>query len=140
MLFFTGIRRSASDELRGLTVPAPANVESVRENLGEVRAAGYEALKVLESGDVEKFGTLLTNQWKLKLERQPSPIHNEIDAIIDVAISAGAYGGKLIGAGGGGFLLLSASNRRVVRSAMRERGLIDVPIAFDHVGATTVTA
>ena len=140
MLFFTGIRRSASDELRALAHSAPANASAVRENLDEVRSAGYEALKVLESGDIERFGALLTNQWKLKLARQPSRVHEEIDAIIETAVKVGAFGGKLIGAGGGGFLLFSVSRRRAVRNAMNERGLIEVPIAFDYVGATTVTA
>ncbi|WP_298443316.1 galactokinase [Ferrimicrobium sp.] len=140
MLFFTGIRRSASDELRMIAHGVSANENAVQENLKEVRSAGYEALKVLESGDIERFGTLLTNQWKLKLTRQPSRVHVEIDANIEIAIKAGAFGGKLIGAGGGGFLLFSASNRRAVRNAMHERGLVEVPIAFDYVGATTVTA
>lgn len=140
MLFFTGIRRSASDELRVIAHSSTASSSSVRENLDEVRNAGYEALRVLESGDVEKFGTLLTNQWKLKLARQPSRVHDDIDATIGAGIRAGAFGGKLIGAGGGGFLLFAASNRRAVRKAMSDRGLVEVPIAFDHVGATTVTA
>lgn len=138
VLFYTGVRRSASDEIR-------AQVEDSDEvdlisNLREVRAIGHESCEALQSGDLASFAELLTRQWKLKLSRAPSDVHRRIDSWIDAGLHAGALGGKLVGAGGGGFLLFYAEAKADLRVAMAERGLEEVRFTFDYEGSKTVVA
>lgn len=139
MLFYTKIRRSASDELKVLRQEG-SNASSIMENLEEVRAVGYRAAEALESGELDKYGALLSDQWRLKYQRQPSRVHAEIDAIIKSGIEAGAYGGKLIGAGGGGFILFSTESKPKLRKKISSHGLVEVPITIDYEGSTTIRA
>lgn len=139
MLFYTGIRRSASDELKTLARGA-GTTKAIVENLESVRTAGYIAAEALANGEVESFGRMLTRQWELKYHRQPSLVHDEMDVIIQKGLATGAFGGKLIGAGGGGFLLFSTDRPAKLRLAMEENGLQEVPIAIDYEGTTTLRA
>ncbi len=134
MLFYTGIRRSASEELRTLKFESQST--SLRDNLEAVRAAGYEAITALENGEIDKYGKMLSDQWKLKFLRQPSAVHAEINSIIESGIRSGAFGGKLIGAGGGGFILFSTNHRSKLRSMMEQHGMAEVPIRIDYEGST----
>ncbi len=137
ILFFTGVRRSASDELRTMAKEA-TSMTSTSENLKAVRDVGYRAFQTLVDGAIDDFGRLLNEQWKLKYHRQPSEIHNWVDAVIDDGINAGAFGGKLIGAGGGGFLLFSTDKKAKLRAALKTHNLIEVPIAIDYEGSSTI--
>ncbi|MDA8026644.1 MAG: galactokinase [Actinomycetota bacterium] len=137
ILFFTGVRRSASDELRTMAKEA-TSMTSTSENLKAVREAGYRAFQTLVDGAIDDFGRQLNEQWKLKFHRQPSEIHNWVDSVIDDGIHAGAFGGKLIGAGGGGFLLFSTDKKAKLRAALKTHNLIEVPIAIDYEGSSTI--
>ncbi len=134
MLFYTGVRRSASEELRALEGQASIQSSSVKQNLDDVREAGRAAFKVLGDGDLDSFGKMMIEQWKLKLARSPSVIHSEIDSLIHAGINGGASGGKLVGAGGGGFLLFLADDKQKVRAVMREKGLREVTFGIDYQG------
>lgn len=138
LLFYTGIRRSASGVLLDQDTRTKDDDDDVRKNLDAVKAIGYESRDALEAGEIESFGEILTRQWKLKLERSPTATHRTVDGWIDAAIDAGASGGKLVGAGDGGFLLLLAHSKTEVRRVMRELGLQEVRFGFDHEGTTTV--
>lgn len=135
MLFYTGIRRSASEELAALESGASVKDSGMRKNLDQVRAIGYESASTLEQGDLTKFGKLLTRQWQLKFQRSPSIVHKEINGWIEVGNKAGALGGKLVGAGGGGFLLFLTEHKAALRKAMAEIGLREVPFQFDYEGS-----
>ncbi len=138
VLFYTGIRRPASEVLaveQSTRQESPAKLD---ENLDAVRAIGYETMDALTAGDVGEFGELLTRQWRLKLDRSPTPTHRQVDDWIARGVDAGASGGKLVGAGGGGFLLFYAEAKADLRDAMAELGLPEVRFAFDYHGATTV--
>ena len=87
---------------------------------------------------MEAFGQILTEQWKLKHHRQPSKLHQQIDEWIQIGISSGALGGKLVGAGGGGFLLFYAERKNELRKAMEKIGLIELDFRIDNEG-TSVT-
>jgi D-glycero-alpha-D-manno-heptose-7-phosphate kinase len=76
----------------------------------------------------------------LKHRRQPSPLHDEIDDIITDGIAHGALGGKLVGAGGGGFLLFFADQKVRLRRAMAQRGLVEVPFGVDYEGSRVIVA
>lgn len=136
LLFYTGMRRSASDALAVEQQP-DANVS---ENLDAVRSIGHQSYEALENGDLEKFGALLTDQWHLKLQRSPTKVHERIDGWIRRGVAAGAAGGKLVGAGGGGFLLFYAENKAELRAAMAREGLEEVRFRIDYEGSTTIVA
>ena len=136
MLFYTGVSRSASDYLRALDEQASMESSAIRTNLNDVRDAGREAFKVLQQGDLSAYGHMLTEQWKLKFARSPSAIHAQVDNWIAEGIAGGAAGGKLVGAGGGGFLLFLARDKQALRATMRDLGLPEVPMGIDYRGTT----
>ena len=137
VLFYTGIRRPASEVL-AVEQSAGESSTKLDDNLDAVRAIGYETMDALTAGDLAGFGELLTRQWRLKLDRSATPTHHRIDEWITRGIAAGAAGGKLVGAGGGGFLLFYAEAKADLRDAMAELGLPEVRFALDYHGATTV--
>ena len=138
LLFFTGVRRSASEVL-AIQQSADRPVE-LSQNLDQVREIGYATRDLLEAGEIDGFGELLTRQWELKKGRSPGPMHDRVDEWIRTGIAAGAAGGKLVGAGGGGFLLFYADRKAELRRAMAERGLEEVRFSIDYVGATTMAS
>jgi D-glycero-alpha-D-manno-heptose-7-phosphate kinase len=139
MLFYTGVKRSASEALASESKPSKQGEVAVN-NLSDTRAIGYETLKILQSGDMNAFGQILTNQWELKYQRQPSALHDQVDEWIQIGIHAGALGGKLIGAGGGGFLLFYSDRKNELRASMHECGLEEVGFGVDYEGSTVTVA
>jgi D-glycero-alpha-D-manno-heptose-7-phosphate kinase len=97
-------------------------------------------LKILQSGDMNAFGQILTNQWELKYQRQPSALHDQVNEWIQTGIHAGALGGKLIGAGGGGFLLFYSDRKNELRASMHECGLEEVGFGVDYEGSSVTIA
>jgi D-glycero-alpha-D-manno-heptose-7-phosphate kinase len=140
LLFYTGVRRSASVELAEQQADTVGRARSLNDNLDHVRGIGYETMAALEQGDLEAFGALLTHQWQLKYERAPGPMHDEVDKWITTGVDAGAVGGKLVGAGGGGFLLFYAEDKADLRQAMQEAGLEEVTFGIDYEGSTLLVS
>jgi D-glycero-alpha-D-manno-heptose-7-phosphate kinase len=132
LLFFTGFARTASDvaqeQLRLLpTLTAP---------MRDIQACVPVAQEILcGDGPIAALGTLLDTSWRIKRSLTPRVSSAAIDAMYDAAIRAGALGGKLMGAGGGGFLVLCAEPDRhaAIRTALN--GLLEVPFAFDRSGS-----
>lgn len=141
VLFYTGVSRSAASELAnqaGLNqYSAPTDLT---DNLNSVKALGLASFEALSGGDLTSFAGLLTQQWKLKLQRSPTELHEQIDGWIESGLTAGAGGGKLVGAGGGGFLLFYAENKANLRAEMLDLGLDEVRFAFDYEGSTTIVS
>ena len=146
LLFYTGVRRSASSVLEhegaGIREGSSngADRTGVAANLDRTRAIGYETRDALAEGDLDGFGELLSRQWKLKYERQPNVVNSQIDDLIGRGLAAGALGGKLVGAGGGGFLLFFADEKVGLRRKMAELGLEEVRFGIDYEGTTTLVA
>ena len=138
LLFYTGVRRSASEEISAQVETGEMSASAVTDNLKAVRELGLESRAALEDGNLDRFAQLMTAQWKLKLARAPSGLHRQIDGWLDHGISVGASGGKLIGAGGGGFLLFYANEKQALRTAMAGFGLEEVRFSFDHEGSMTL--
>lgn len=138
LLFYSGTRRSASEALEQEKKLATDSGVSLTANLSETRRIGYRTRDALVEGDLESFGTLLTEQWMLKYDRQPTALHREIDGLIAKGVDAGAFGGKLVGAGGGGFLLFYAERKALLRSEMARLGLREVTFRFDYEGSVLV--
>jgi D-glycero-alpha-D-manno-heptose-7-phosphate kinase len=128
LLFYTGRQRAASEVLNGQQ-QAIRNGDAVGA-LKAMRDLAYELRDRLCAGDVDAFGPLLHRNWELKRSLANGVSDSEIDACYDDALSAGAMGGKLLGAGAGGFLLICASPERQpgVRAALAR--LREVPFRF----------
>jgi D-glycero-alpha-D-manno-heptose-7-phosphate kinase len=136
MLCFTGLSRIASEVARS-TID---NLERRAKELDTMRGMVEDALRILRDADrpIADFGLLLHESWRLKRELSDRVSTPEIDRFYDSALGAGALGGKLLGAGGGGFMLLFVPPERqpAVRAALD--GLVHVPFGFDEGGSRVV--
>lgn len=135
MLVFTGIRRTAADVAASYVPQIGTKVKLLRAMQGAVA----EALSILHSGyDLAPFGRLLHDAWRLKRSLSSAVSSPDIEDIYTTATAAGALGGKIAGAGGGGFMLLFVppSARERVRMALRQ--LIHVPFSFEPRGSQII--
>lgn len=139
LLFYTGVRRSASEELTE-QISELGTQPRAAENLDAVRQIGHDSYDALAAGDLNGFAELMNRQWELKFRRSPSEIHEQVDCWIQRGRNAGAIGGKLVGAGGGGFLLFYADSKTSVRAEMTDIGLEEVRFTFDFEGSRIVVA
>ena len=119
---------------------APGDPADLEANLDAVKALGHETADALERGDLAHFGALLSEQWQRKFERSPTAVHQRVDRWIRAGLEAGAAGGKLVGAGDGGFLLFYADSKADLRDAMRHEGLDEVRFGIDYLGATVIVS
>jgi D-glycero-alpha-D-manno-heptose-7-phosphate kinase len=138
VMFFTGMSRSASAILKDQDDRSKSKDAAIIDNLHYVKDLGLRSLKALETGDLRKFGALMDEHWQHKKKRSGAMSNPEIDKWYELAMRNGALGGKLIGAGGGGFLLFFTEDKKPVRHALREAGLEEVRIRFDFEGTKTL--
>jgi D-glycero-alpha-D-manno-heptose-7-phosphate kinase len=138
VMFFTGMARSASSILRDQDAKSKAKDSEIIDNLHYVKDIGLRSLAALEAGDLHRFGALMDEHWQHKKKRSGAMSNPAIDKWYDLAIHNGAIGGKLIGAGGGGFLLFYTEDKKRVRHVLREVGLEEVRLRFDFEGTKTV--
>ena len=138
MLFFTGYSRSASDILKEQDNKSNSNDEDMIRNLHFIKDLGYKSKEALESDNLIRFGELMNVHWEHKKRRSGSMSNNRIDEWYDLAMKNGAVGGKLIGAGGGGFLMFYTEDKMKLRHAMMGAGLEEVRIRFDFEGTKVV--
>ncbi len=147
LLFFTGYSRSANtllkeqdDKTKDSNAASNDNKASneMIENLHFTKELGGQIGKSLECGDINEFGRLMNVHWEHKKKRSKNMSSGQIDEWYNLAMKNGALGGKLIGAGGGGFLMFLADDKRRLRKALREAGMQDVPFKFDTLGAQVV--
>jgi len=134
LLFFTGFSRSASGILKDQNTKSLKNDSEMINNLHFVKELGYRSKDALESGNVELFGQLLHEHWEHKKRRSGGMSNPQIDEWYNLGMQNGALGGKLVGAGGGGFLMFMASDKSKLRRAMRSAGLEEVRFKFDFQG------
>lgn len=138
LLFFTGYSRSASGILKDQNEKSKANDQAMLDNLHFTKDLGYQSLSALEGGNLEEFARLMDVHWQRKKARSSGMSNQHINNWYDHAMSHGALGGKLIGAGGGGFLMFYAHDKTKLRRAMREKGLQEVRFRFDFEGTKVV--
>ena len=137
LLFYTGASRSANTILREQQQATASEEGNVLDALHEIKALAAETKAVLERGDLARLGEILHESWQAKRQLARSVTNEHIDDIYDHARRHGATGGKIAGAGGGGFLLLYCERRfqPAVRCALRARGLHAMDFGFDSGGA-----
>jgi D-glycero-alpha-D-manno-heptose-7-phosphate kinase len=138
LLFFTGFTRAAPDILKDQQTRSLAGDAAMLSNLERIKDMAYQTREALESGALERFGTLMREHWEQKKERSPGISNPNIDRWYTLAMNNGAIGGKLVGAGGGGFLMFYAHDRGRLRRAMAAAGLEEVRFRFDFEGTKVV--
>jgi D-glycero-alpha-D-manno-heptose-7-phosphate kinase len=104
------------------------------ENLHQVKKMGYQIKTALEGGDLHEFAHIMHQHWVNKKKRSSGMSNGKIDAWYDIAMNNGAIGGKVVGAGGGGFLMFYAVDIFKLRNAMQKVGLQEVRFRFDYDG------
>jgi D-glycero-alpha-D-manno-heptose-7-phosphate kinase len=104
------------------------------ENLHRTKEIGIESCRMLENGDLESYARLMREHWETKRERSPGMSNARIDDLYTLAIRSGALGGKLVGAGGGGFLLVYAARPDDTRMAMAAAGAPELRFSFEFQG------
>lgn len=136
-LFYTGIERSASEILSEQDEKSKKDDPKVIENLHKIKEIGLQTRKALESGNVDEFGELLHVHWETKKKRSQKMSDPFIDECYDVARKNGALGGKLVGAGGGGFFIFycHSSDKPKLSQAMKNMELKPMRFRFDFEGA-----
>ena len=135
ILFFIGGARSA----RSVLSQQNANIEGNRDVLRQLCALANQMREVLTAGrDLNCFGYLLNEAWRLKKSLEKTISNSQIDQIYDCAIGAGALGGKLLGAGGGGFILFYCEPHHQDRLRRTLKGITEVPFGFDSQGSKVI--
>lgn len=138
LMFFTGYSRNATSVLADQRDRTNSSDQAMIENLHFVKRLGQSVKQALESGDTNRFAALMREHWEIKRTRSGDMSNSRIDHLYSVAMSNGALGGKLVGAGGGGFLLFFAEDPMRLRRAMAGEGLSELRFRFDHDGSTVL--
>jgi len=134
LLFFTGFSRSASAILKDQDQRTLANDPGIIKNLNEVKEIAFETQRALCAGNLHGFAQLLNQQWEKKMKRSPGASIDQIAEWYEFGLAHGALGGKLIGAGGGGFLMFYSEDKSRLRAAMAQKGLREIRFQFDFEG------
>lgn len=136
LFFYTGIRRSASNVLETQGKALERDEDVAIEGFHRIKQIGVEVKKALEAGDIEEFGRLQHDHWVAKKSTSTSISSEVMDRWYDIGIQNGALGGKIMGAGGGGFLMFCCNDgRNRIRKAMTREGLEEVRFGFDGEGS-----
>ena len=138
LLFFTGFTRSAGKILKDQKVKSEASDDDMISNLNSVKKMGLEIKHLLEDGNTHEFGKILDRHWQNKRKRSKGMSNPEIDEWYNIAMKNGAVGGKLVGAGGGGFLLFYSDDKLRLRESMKKCGLEEVHFNFDFEGTKRI--
>ena len=138
LLFFTGFSRSAGSILHEQKERSLKSDDEMLKNLHYVKELGVQTKQALEAGNTSLFGELMREHWEHKKKRSKGMSNPQIDQWYDLAMQNGAQGGKLVGAGGGGFLMFMAEDRNKLRHTMTAAGLEEVRFGFDFEGTKVV--
>lgn len=138
LLFFTGYSREASAILREQDNKSKEKDKGMIDNLHAIKEMGYQSQAALQKGDFHTFAALMNQHWQQKKQRSAQISNSHIDTVMDLALKKGALGGKVLGAGGGGFLMFYTEDKMRLRQAMREVGLEEVHFQFDFSGTKVI--
>jgi D-glycero-alpha-D-manno-heptose-7-phosphate kinase len=137
LIFFSGVERAASAVLAEQAKSITANTDDAVDRMHRIKALGYETKRILLAGDVDHYGEMLHEHWTHKRKLASNMSAPAIDEHYEAARKAGAIGGKLMGAGGGGFFMfyVRAGEHRRVHETLAQRGLRPMRFRFDFDGA-----
>ena len=135
ILYFTGFSRSAGNILKEQNDKSKEHNEDMLRNLDFVKDLGYQSKNALEKGDLDTFADIMNVHWEYKKKRSGGMSNPKIDEWYDLALANGAQGGKMIGAGGGGFLMFYVKDKARLRDALRDTGMSEVRFRFEKEGS-----
>ena len=137
MMFYTNINRDANEILSEQSSKAKKDESIVVESMHKIKEIGYRSKDALINGDIDKFGELLDEHWNIKKKISAKMSNPDINRWYKIGKENGAIGGKIMGAGGGGFMLFCVSNgyRKKLRSAIEAVGLKYMDFRFDFEGS-----
>lgn len=138
LLFFTGYSRAAGSILSDQRTRSERGDQAMLDNLEQTKALGLRIREALEGGRPEEFGAMMDEHWQRKRGRSSGMTNDDIDRWYAAGTANGAIGGKLVGAGTGGFLMFYASDPTALRAAMTAEGLTETRFTFDLDGATVL--
>ena len=138
LMFFTGYSRKASSILEEQDTKSKQDDASMIKNLDYVKEMGLRSKHLLETGQLDEFGSLMNEHWQFKKQRSGNMSNLQIDEWYTLAMKNGALGGKLIGAGGGGFLMFYAYDKPRLRHTLKGQGLRELRFKFDNEGTKIV--
>ena len=138
LLFFTGYSRKSSSILKEQDDKSKQHDPDMIQNLHYIKDMGKRSQKAFEAGDLNEFAEIMKEHWEYKKQRSSSMSSTDIDEWYNLAMRNGALGGKLIGAGGGGFLMFYSQDKMRLRHAMKKAGLHEVRFRFDFEGTRVV--
>ena len=138
LLFFTGYSRNASNILKEQDKKTKQDENKMMDNLNFVKDLGFKSKKYLESGKFNQFAELMNEHWEYKQLRSKQMTNKNISKWYYDGLKNGAIGGKLVGAGGGGFLMFYTNNKEKLRKRMFKNGLEEVRFNFDFQGTQII--
>jgi len=135
LLFYTGVKRKGSS----MEILREQSADRVLELKHRTKAIGIAILEAFKTGDLDAFGLLMDEHWRVKQKMSAKISNDRFDRLYEIAKENGALGGKLIGAGGGGYFLFYCSDEAIgrVERAMVSQGLRRAPLAIDYDGSRT---
>lgn len=135
LLFYSNIQRSSTNILSSMAKNVATDKERLNE-FHEIKRLGYEIKDALKSGNMYKVGKLLDKSWQHKKKLSDGITNRKIDEVYKIAIDKGAYGCKITGAGGGGFMMVCApkNKHKAIKLALRRRGFVNYPYELDNTG------
>jgi D-glycero-alpha-D-manno-heptose-7-phosphate kinase len=139
LLFYTGITRESRIILESQYKAAASSDQNVIHCLHKIKQIGVDSKNAIETGDLQQFGSLLDSHWKTKKQMAPNATTPEIDALYKLATENGATGGKIMGAGGGGFFMFHCdSNQRKLIEILNHHGLTQLDFKFEYEGSKVI--
>ena len=135
ILYFTGFSRSAGNILKEQDDTSKEHNDDMLKNLDFVKDLGYQSKNALEKGDLDTFADIMNVHWEYKKKRSGGMSNPQIDEWYSLALANGAQGGKMIGAGGGGFLMFYVKDKARLRDALRDTGMSEVRFRFEKEGS-----
>jgi D-glycero-alpha-D-manno-heptose-7-phosphate kinase len=137
VIYYSGVERAASSVLKEQAKTIVQNKDDAVQRMHRIKALGHDTKRILLSGKIDTYGEMLHEHWTNKRKLAHNMADSTIDEHYDVARNAGAIGGKLMGAGGGGFFMfyVRAADKRRVQEALAARGLRPMRFRFDFDGA-----
>jgi D-glycero-alpha-D-manno-heptose-7-phosphate kinase len=134
IIFFTGYSRSSYKILKKQDISSKIFDKAMLNNLHKIKQFAMESLSILENGDLDDLGRIMHEHWQYKKERSNLMTNDVIDQFYNIAQKNGAIGGKLIGAGGGGFLMFYSENTKLIEKKFSKLGLKKLDFEFDFEG------
>ena len=138
LLFFTGFSRKSSKILLDQDNKSKLKDKTMFKNLNYIKSLGLQSKLALENNNIKEFAKIMHEHWLFKKERSKGISNNIINDLYDLGYKNGALGGKLVGAGGGGFLMFYAQDKKKLRTAMAKAGLEEMRFKLEYEGTKVI--